>query len=360
MTGTFAQSRSIGSLTVPFEIEHDSNPNMSVQPSPGVTWVRVTPTITTRYVLAADEFGLDAALTAEKSSNQAVAQDRLDPRFRGFWKHADPLSTTELAVVLDRSALRDLGLTNQVQTGTDGSRTLYGVNGKWTRDLDPRTAVSVEASQEWEEYSGTPTADFRRTTGVVRYARAMNERQTWYAAVNGQLYRSEASTVTVPDPTPSQRSTVIGGLAGVDHAFSEAFRLDAAAGPVHFLDPVSRNSWQAVVKAEYIAERWTAGLDLARTPVVNATFGGLVMSDQLQLRLRYDLGALSHVALEAGHARERVARSSRTLVSAAYVRQWTESWQVSVKASVNRQEGPEGTARSNRIGVVLTYTAPDL
>lgn len=360
MTGSFAQSRSIGSLTVPAEIEHDSNPNMSVGPSPGVTWVRVTPTITTRYVRDVDEFGLDVALTAEKSSNQDVAQDRLDPRFRGFWKHADPLSTTELAVVLDRSALRDLGLTNQVQTGVDGSRTLYGFNGRWTRDLDPRTAISVEGSQEWEEYSGTPTADFRRTTGTARYARAQSERQTWYAVLNGQLYRSEASTATVPDPTPAQRSTVIGALAGMDHAFSEAFRLDAAAGPVHFIDPVSRNSWQAVVKAEYTAERWTAGLNLARMPVVNATFGGLVMSDQLQLRMRYDLGALSHVAVEAGHARESVARSSRTLVSAAWVRQWTESWQVSVKASVNRQQGPEGTARSNRIGVVLTYTDPDL
>lgn len=359
MAGAFAQSRSIGSLTVPLEVEYDSNPNMSVGSSTGVTFVRAVPTVTARYVRDVDEFGLDAALTAEKSSNQDVAKDRLDPRFRGFWKHATPLTNTELAVVLDRSALRDLGLSNQVQTGTDGSRTLYGFNGRWTRDLDPLSALSVEGSQEWEKYSGTPTADFRRTTGVVRYSRARSERQTWYAAVNGQLYRSEESTAAVP-PTPSQRSTVIGALAGVDHEFSPWFRLDAGAGPVHFIDPVSRNGWQAVVRATYTAERWSGGLDFSRTPVVNATFGGLVLSDQLRLRFRYDLGALSHVAVEGGHARESVARSSRTEMTAAWVRQWTESWQVSIKASRNRQQGPEGTARSNRIGVVLIYTAPDL
>ncbi|MCC2632378.1 MAG: hypothetical protein K0S48_264 [Ramlibacter sp.] len=359
-TGAFAQTRWIQSLVVPMEIEHDSNPTMATVPAGSTNWLRLTPSLTTRYVLDANEFGVDMGLTLEKSSNQEVAKDRADPRLRAFWKHADPLNTTELALVYDRSALRDAGLTEQVQLGVDGSRTLYGIHGTWKRDLDARTALSTDLSQEWERYSGTTTPDFSRTTAAVRYARARNERQTWYATLNGQAYRSEAGAATVPDPTPAQRSTVVGALAGVDHEFSEALRVDAAAGPVHFLQPSSSTGWQGAVKAGYTAERWFAGLELSRTPVVNATFGGLVLADQLQLRFRYDLDPLTRVDVEAGHARESAARSQRTLASAAWTRQWSESWQVSLKASTQRQQGPEGTARSNRIGVVFTYTAADL
>jgi hypothetical protein len=360
ITNAGAQSRWIASITAPAEVEYDSNPAMAVGPSPGTTWLRLTPSLTGRYMLPADEFGIETALTMEKSSNQDVAKDRIDPRLRAFWKHGNPRNTTELAVLYDRSALRDLGLTNQVAVGSDGSRTLYSLTGSWTRDFDPRTTMLAEVGQDWERYSGTPTADFRRTSAAVRFTRALSERQSWYAVVNSQVYRSEESTSAVPDPTAGQRSTVVGALVGVDHAFSDAFRVDASAGPVHFVDPVSRNGWQAGVKAEYTAERWFAGLELARAPVVNAQFGGLVLADTMQVRVRYDLGPLSKLEVEAGHARESAARSSRSLASVAWVRQWSESWQVSLKASTTRQEGPEGTARSNRIGVVFLYTAPDL
>lgn len=360
ITGAGAQSRWIASLNAPAEIEYDSNPAMATVPSGSTTWLRLTPSLTARYILDADEFGVETALTMEKSSNQDVAKDRLDPRLRAFWKHADPLNTTELSVVYDRSALRDLGLTDQVALGSDGSRTLFGIAGTWTRDLDPRTTMLTEVGQDWERFSGTPTPDFQRTSAAVRFTRALSERRSWYAVLNGQAYRSEASATAVPDSSAGVRSTVIGALAGVDHAFSESLRLDASAGPVHFLNPASRNGWQGGVKVEYTAERWLAGLEFARAPVVNAQFGGLVLADTMRLRLRYDLGALSRLELEAGHSRESAARSNRTLASVAWVRQWSESWQVSLKASTNRQEGPEGTARSNRVGVVFLYTAPDL
>ncbi|MCD6076948.1 MAG: hypothetical protein K0R89_886 [Ramlibacter sp.] len=358
--GISAQTRWIHSLTVPAEIEYDSNPQMSVAPTSGTTFVRVTPNFVTRYVEGRDDYGLEASLTAEKSSNQEVAQDRLDPRLRAVWKHAAPLWSSEVAALLDRSALRDLGLGEQVPLGSDGSRTLFGISGRWTRDLDPRTSVAVEGSQEWERYSGAVTPDFRRTSAEARLTRAMSERQSIYGLLNGQVYRSDAAPNAVPLPLDPQNSTVVGAMAGVEHAFSPLFRIDAAAGPLHFAEPDSRTGWQGAFKAEYTAERWEAGLELLRVPVVNATFGGLVQSDQVRMRVRYDLDPLSRLEMEAGHGREKAARSSRSLASVAWVRQMSESWQVSLKASVHRQAGPEGTARSNRIGVLLQYTAPDL
>ncbi|MEJ5990285.1 hypothetical protein WG902_09825 [Ramlibacter sp. PS3R-8] len=333
---------------------------MSTGPAAGTTFFRLTPVLTARHVRDADEFGVDTQLTLEKSSNQDVAEDRVDPRLRAFWKHADPLNTTEVALVYDVSAVRDLGLTQQVPVGSDGSRTLLGLAASWSRDLDPRTTMLAEFAQDFENFTDAQTADFSRTSAALRFTRALSERQSWYAVLNGQAYRSEASTGAVPDPTAGLRSTVVGALFGVDHAFSPEFRVDASAGPARYIEPVNRNGWQANFKAEYTAERWFAGLELLRAPVVNAQFGGLVMSDTMRVRVRYDLGPQQRLELEAGHVRETASRSKRSLATVAWVRQWNESWQVSLKASTQRQEGPEGTALSNRIGVVFLYTAPDL
>lgn len=361
-----AQSRWIHSLTAPAEIEYDSNPSMATNPTAGTTWLRVTPTFTSRYVLDRDEFGLEAGLTAEKSSNTEVAKDRLDPRLRGTWKHLAPLDTTELEVLLDRSALRDVGISQQVPIGVDGARTLFSITGRWTHDLDPLSSVATEVAQEWERFSGTASPDFRRSSATVRYTRARDERTSWYAGLNGQVYRSDATEgfPAVPPapaipPVPAIRSTALGALAGVKRELTPTLTVDVNAGPVHFTGP-SRTGWQGALAAEYTVRRGLAALELARAPVVNTTSGGLVLEDQMKLRLRYDLGALSHVEAEAGHARERAADTRRSLASVAWVRQWTASWQVAVKASTQRQDGPTGNATSNRLGVVFTYTAPDL
>lgn len=357
ITGTMAQTRWIHSLTAPMEIEYDSNPNMSSSPTGSTTWARVIPSFTTRYMLGADEFGLDAELTAAKSSNTEVAEDRLDPRLRALWRHADPLNTTELAALLDRTAIRDAGLTEQVQAGSgNGSRTQYALTGRWTRDLDPRSSLLTEVGQEWNRYTGTTTPDYSRTSAVVRYTRALNERQSWYAAMNGQAYRAESNGTA---PAADSSSRVVGAVGGWKHEFSPAFQIDANAGPLHYLSP-SRTGLQGAVRAEYTLERAFGSIEISRAPVVNSTTGGLVTADQLQLRLRYDLGPLQKLELEAGHAREKATRSTGTLVTASWVRQWSESWQVGIKASTQKQDGPAGRATSNRVGVVFTYTAPDL
>jgi hypothetical protein len=360
ITGAVAQTRWIHSLTAPMEIEYDSNPNMSSGGSAGTTWLRVTPSFVTRYRLDRDEFGLDAELTAAKSSNTDVAQDRLDPRLRAVWKHENPLDTMEFAALLDRSALRDAGVTDQVQLGADGSRTQYALSGKWTRDLDPRSSLLTEGVQEWNHFSGTTTPDYARTSAAVRYTRAMSERQSWYAALNGQAYRADSNAAAPAGSGSSESSRVIGTLGGVKHEFSPFFQLDASAGPMHFLGSNARSSWQGGVKAEYTAERLFGSLEVSRTPVVNSTSGGLVAADQIQLRLRYDLGPLQRLDVEAGHAREKSSRSTGTLATVAWVRQWSPSWQVGLKASRQKQDGPAGSATSNRVGVVFVYTAPDL
>ena len=79
------------------EIEYDSNPNMALGNAPSTTWFRVKPSFTATQVQDKNEYSLEAALSAEKSSNPDIAKDRLDPRLAGRWKHADGVNTTVLA-----------------------------------------------------------------------------------------------------------------------------------------------------------------------------------------------------------------------------------------------------------------------
>lgn len=364
MTGALlasAQGRTMLSLSVPTEIEHDSNPNLSVGPAPSTTFLRAMPSLTLAYVPGNDEFRLEGALTAEKSSNQQAAKDRLDPRVRAAWKHVGPRDTAEVSALLDRRALRAVGLREQVPLGVDGSRTLFALAGNWRHELDARTVAAADLQQEWERFSETSTPDFRHTAAEVRLTREQNERSGWYAALTGRSYDADDAPPPVqPATAGATRSRAYGARVGVKHWFSEALRMDANAGPLHFAAPSSRNDWQGALNLEYTAERWVAALELARTPAVNSTFGGLVVSEEARMRMRYDLDAQSRVELDAGHVREKASRSNRSLASVAWVRQWRQDWYVAVRASTQWQEGPEGSARSNRLAVSLVYTAEDL
>lgn len=355
--GAAAQTRSFYVLNVQSEVEHDSNPTMAIGDSPGTTWLRVVPNLTTGYRYGAEEFALEAALVAEKSSNPDVAQDRLDPRLRGVWKHADDVNTAQVAVLAERRALRALDVRNFVPIGVDGARTLYSLGGSWIRELDARSRAGIELRQDWERYSDVSTPDFQLTVGAVRYTWQQDERRSWFATANGQYYRSEQQPGLSAGSDMS--NTAVGATLGVSQSFTEAFRMEASAGPMHFNRP-SKDSWQGTLTAEYTAQRWTAGLDLARTPAVNSTLGGLVVSDDARLRLRYELGPATRLEIAAAHGRQSDPDSKRTFASAAWVHQWAPAWQIALRAGVNRQEEAAGTARSNRIALVLTYSATDL
>ncbi|MBK6005153.1 hypothetical protein JJB11_03535 [Ramlibacter ginsenosidimutans] len=358
-TAALAQSRTLYSLNVQTEIERDSNPNMSVTDPRGTTWFRVLPNLTTGYVYGNEEFDLEAGLTVEKSSNTDVAKDRVDPRLRGVWKHADAVDTAQLALLVDRRALRAVDVREHVPVGVDGARTLYSIAGSWTRELSARSRAGVDLNQEWDQYTDVQTPDSRLTVGAARFTWQQDERRSWYAAVNGQYYRPEPRTDAAQAGSGRTSSMAAGALLGITQSLSEALRLDASAGPMHFNHP-SKDGWQGRLSAEYTAQRWSGGIDLARTPSVNYTVGGLVESREGRAHLRYELGPRSSLNLQAAYSLQSDPESTNTFASVAWVHQWTPGWQVSVRGSVNRQQGLEGTARSNRIALVLTYSASDL
>jgi hypothetical protein len=358
-TAALAQSRTLYSLNVQTEIERDSNPNMSVTDTRGTTWLRVLPSLTTGYVYGNEEFDLEAALTAEKSSNTDIAKDRVDPRLRAVWKHADVVDTAQLSFLADRRALRAVDVREHVPVGLDGARTLYSLAGNWTRDLGARSKAGVDLRQDWEQYTDAQTPDFQLTVGAARYTWQQDARRSWYAAVNGQYYHPDASTGAAQGGTDTSTSTVAGALVGITQSFSEALRVDASVGPMHFNHP-SKDGWQGTLTAEYTAQRWSGGIDFARTPSVNSTIGGLVVSDEGRLRLRYELGPLTYLDMHAAYSVQSDPDSRHSFASIAWAHQWTPAWQVSIRGSVNRQQAPEGTARSNRIALVLIYSASDL
>jgi hypothetical protein len=358
--GASAQTPRIYSLTVPVEIEHDSNPNLVVGGSPSTNWLRVRPTFTARQVEGIHEFAVEAAVSAEKSSNHDVAKDRVDPRLRGSWKRADGVNTTQLYAVYDRRAFRALDVTRRIPSGVDGTRTLYSLGGSWSRDLSERTAITADLRQDWERYNAGTSPDFRFTTGSVRLTRQENERRSWYVSANGQRYRSETRQDPLLGPVAGTRSDVAGAVVGVNQAFSDALRVEANVGAMNFSGSGSGTEWQGLLKADYTADRWLATAELSRSPGVNSEAGGLVINEGRRLRLQYALAALSRLEFDAARSSEKAIHSVRTQFRAAYVRQLSPSWEFSLRATRQQQESLAGTARGNLIALVLVYIAPDL
>lgn len=357
--GTAFPQSALYSVSVPVEIEHDSNPNMTSGPSAGANWLRVSPKLTATYVRGGDEYEGEAALTAEKSSNHDVASDRLDPRLRGAWKHLGERDTVRLALEFDRRSFRTLDVSEQLPVGVDGARTMVALTGGWQRALDARTSGSVDVRQEWDRYSGTSTPAFRRTIGTLRLTREKDERTTWYTAVNGQDYRSDP-VETSPGVDARTHASVFGALLGATYALTPALRVDASAGPMHFSQAGSGNSWQAALKAEYAAERWNGAVEASRTPGVNSAAGGLVAVNDVRARLRYDINALARLEAAIARSSDRTAHTNRSVASAAWLYQWSRWWEVGVRASARWLDGPGGSARGNRISVLLVYSGIDL
>jgi len=357
-SGAAAQSPRNYAVTVPVEVEHDSNPGMAVSNPRSTTWLRVRPTISMTQVQGTEEYLLEGGVNAEKSSNSAVAKDRVDPRLRGMWRHAGELNTGHAEVLLDRRSFRALDIRELVPTGVDGSRTLLALSGAWTREVSERTSVTANVRQAWERYSVSSTPDFRNTSGSVRLTHQANERRSWYAGVNGQLHRSDRAQDPVLGSVGGIRSRVAGTFVGVSQQFSERFRGDANAGVMHFSEPRSDTDWQGALRAEYTGERWQGALDLSRSPGVSSTRGGLEVTNAARVNVRYTVDPLTHVDFNAGHSKGRAFDSKRSLASLAFVRQLSLAWELSVKATRHQARGLGGTATANLIAVGLVYNAP--
>jgi hypothetical protein len=359
VAGAAAQTPRIVSVTVPMEVEYDSNPNMVIGNAPSTTWFRVRPSVTATQVQGNEQYSLEGALSAEKSSNSEVAKDRLDPRLRGQWRHADGVNTSQLALLLERQALRSLGVREHVPVGVDGSRTLYAISGAWTRELSERMSVSGDLRQDWDQYSVDSISDARHTTGALRLTRLENERRSWYGAVNAQLYRSDSRQDPVLGTVGGDRSNVAGALVGVNQLLTEGVRLDASVGWLHFDQPITANDWQGSLRVEYAGEKWVTSAELSRYAGVNTTINGLLVTEEVRVRARYAISPLTRVDFDFGHSNEVAANSKRTIANLALVRQLSPTWELSVRGSRRQQEVVGGTARSNLLALLLVYSTPD-
>jgi hypothetical protein len=359
LSGAAAQSPRYYSVTVPVEIEHDSNPAMVVRNPRSTTWLRAKPTVSMTQVQGTEEYFLEGGLSAEKSSNSEVAEDRIDPRLRARWRHSGELNSGHVEALLDRRSFRSVDIREPIPTGVDGSRTLLALTGAWTRELSARTSVSANVRQAWERYNVDTTPDFRYTTGSARLTHQLNERRGLYAGVNGQLYRSDDRQDPVVGPVRGTRSKVAGTFVGVTQQFSERVRADVNAGVVHFSEPVSDTDWQGAIRTEYTGERWRGAVDLSRSPGVNSTLGGLEVTNTVRLNLRYAVDPLTHVNLDVGHSKGRADTSRRSLASVAWTRQLSPAWELAVRASRHQQRAVAGTAKANLVAVTLTYSAPN-
>jgi hypothetical protein len=357
--GAAAQTPRIFSVTVPMEIEYDSNPNMAIGSGPSTTWFRVRPSVTATQVQGNEEYSLEGALSAEKSSNSDIAKDRLDPRLRGVWKHADGINTSQVALLAERQALRALDIRDHVPVGVDGSRTLYAISGAWTRELSDRMSFTGDLRQDWERYSVNTTPDARHTTGSLRLTRLEDERRSWYGVLNAQLYRTNSRQDPVLGTVGGARSNVAGAVVGVNQLITEGLRVDANVGWMHFDQPTTDNDWQGALRAEYAGERWLASAEVARYAGVNASLGSLLVTEEVRLRARYAISPVMRVDFDFGHSNELAANSKRAIANLALVRQLSPAWELSVRASRRQQDVVGGTARSNLLALLLVYSAPD-
>ena len=106
---TFLSSHAIADglkqeVSVPLRGEYDSNPQM-VSGGGSVYRARVAPQYTLTNVSGANEVALSLGAVIERSSDEALSQDRNDPNASLGWKYLTPTSELPLRTML-RTAVR--------------------------------------------------------------------------------------------------------------------------------------------------------------------------------------------------------------------------------------------------------------
>lgn len=353
----FSESRWIYSLSVPSDLEYDSNPLMSSTQSQSVTRLRTMPQLHARYQGDRDELEINGGIALERSSDPQVSADRQDPRVRADWRHATPVGGYGMYMALEQEAYRSADVAVQVPRELDGTRRLVDFGANWTYTVDPNHTLSANAHQERVTFDAGQIADYWLSAATVQFSGVTSERTSWYTSAAAQSYRPAA---TPGLPSSHENSGSFGVLAGYRRALTESMDLDLGAGLVRFTGPLPDTGWQGTAKLTYKGPRLDAWMEASRRPDVDTASSRMSLTSIARVGVRYALDERSGLGLTASASRFHAFEdTSAKELTAVYDRQLTRFWSMAVRAQYRARTDQAGSATANLVSLTVKYLNPD-
>ena len=261
--------------SVPMTLEYDSNPTLSANNKQSVWRTKILPAYNLIGTYGVDEIKAGLALRIERSSDEAISQNREDPILSLGWRRLTQTGEFGLVANYEQASTRFTELEETGQQLRDGTRTTQSLAGNWRSTISERSTLSADGNYKQVSYDQGGLTNYANLTAGLTYSYAWSERIEPFVRGTASHYEPSGSTL------PSSDHTSL--MGGVKWKASEYLEWTAQAGASSVSGATSDTGWIGSLAVHYLGPRYDLLLDAGRY-VKDSGQGGFIESDDIKGR----------------------------------------------------------------------------
>jgi opacity protein-like surface antigen len=329
-------------------VEHDSNPDMSVNNKNPVWLFTLLPQFQLDLKDDLNRWYLDAGLEILRYSNEKAVANQENPRLTAGWERGYESGTFGVKASYQETTARTEELNN---TGTfnnfDNTQTTKLIGANWQHRFAPRWSVLTEGNYSDVKYSvAGALEDYTLATVKSKVIYENNERLSTYALVGYSKY----------EPDLHSNTNLTRAAIGADYQVSEALTISPHAGIYNMSGRQSDSDWEAGIKVDYNTPTFLYGASIARD--VEDSGLGFRVVDSVRLGVQYSITERDRIGADYGFSQFKkdtslnVNKLDAQSLGIFYAKNISEHWLA--RAYINHKE--LDFSGSNPKGNVIGFT----
>ena len=340
------------SVTVPMEVEHNSNPAL-VPGGGSVLRYRLSPQFTMSRQSGSTRSVFSLGGVVERSSDTRVSAHRSDPNISYLLELTDPTSVWTLNASVTESSSRATEFEETGVVTADGTLRTGLLGARWARQINERTGLELAAGYADLDYE-TPV--------LIGYTEVNAEGLVRWQLAEGNRLELVGTAARLSPENDTVRSSRQGIMLGYETLVSPGFTVGAGLGSARTTGVRRGSDAVGELRLAFEGERLDTGLEWSREVAPSGTIGGYSLSQVLRWELSYAL--TESTSLLSGASRTRTLAldgGSGSTVSVGMRTELSSFWSMNLRLERVRATTATGTAaRSNAVGVGFVYSHPDL
>lgn len=340
------------SITVPMEVEHNSNPALVPDGGSALRY-RISPQFTMNRQSGATRSVFSIGGVVERSSDTQVSANRSDPNISYLLELTSPTSVWTLNASLSESSSRATEFEETGVVTADGTLRTGLLGARWARQLSERTGLELATGYAKLDYE-TPV--------LIGYTEVNAEGIVRWQLAEGNRVELTASGARLNPDDDTERSSRQGIMVGYETLVSPGFTVGAGIGAARTTGVRRGNDAIGELRLSYEGDRLDTGLEWSREVAPSGTIGGYALSQVMRWELSYALSESTSLVSSASRTRTLALDGGTGRGFSVGVRsELSPFWSMSVRLEHLRATTATGAAaRSNAVGVGFVYSHPDL
>lgn len=342
------------SVAIPLTFEYESNPTLSSTNEQPVSRFVLVPDYSVLINQGTEQWVAKASVRFERSSDQAISQDRNDPSLNLGWTHNYETGQFGLTTLLNEQSTRVSEVTDSGLLSGDNTRKTRALSANWLNSLSERASLNLNSSVTKVEFDGLVTAglvNFRNESFDTSFNYTLSEQ----TEVSTQLFYSRYK----PEGANVLNSETQGFNLGITWNVNEKFNMDVSAGTNEVKSTTRTKSWQAALNMQYTTQRTNSQFSLSRSLSPGST-GSINESNQMIAGWSYNLSEKEELIFSGRWGQNLSPSTIETKsLEAKYTRQISLLWNFSLSGIHRNRDDAATSVSSNSIMAGLIYNLSD-